>query len=52
MADGSELEVTVGGEPITAELPSGVRTGGLYTFGAGGDVQFGQLIMMMLLRIS
>ena len=34
-SDGSELEVTVGGEPIAAELPSGVRTGGIYTFGAG-----------------
>ena len=27
--------MTVGGEPIAAELPSGVRTGGIYTFGAG-----------------
>ena len=35
-SDGSELEVTVGGEPIAAELPSGVRTGGIYTFGTGG----------------
>ena len=34
-SDGSELEVTVGGEPIAAELPSGVRTGGIYTFGTG-----------------
>ena len=25
----------MGGESVTAELPSGVRTGGLYVFGAG-----------------
>ena len=25
----------MGGEPVTAELPSGVRTGGLYTFAPG-----------------
>ena len=34
-SDGSELEVSLGGESVTAELPSGVRTGGLYVFGAG-----------------
>ena len=27
--------MAVGGEPVTAELPSGVRTGGLYTFAPG-----------------
>ena len=35
--------MTVGGEPIAAELPSGVRTGGIYNFGAGdvGDYNDG-----------
>ena len=27
--------MAVGGEPVTAELPSGVRTSGLYTFAPG-----------------
>ena len=37
----------MGGEPITAELPSGVRTGGLYTFAPGpgcGDT-YGVVLM-------